>query len=175
MSDWAYVIGIVRARVPSRTDAETMYIAQTVVNHLPKISGSEGSAKIHVHLEDGHSGSSNVDEFDQFSDLYDEEEGLFRRQNMVLITISGRLRDVEFEDATGGVNKFLCRLAKRLEVDDCSVRVKSCGRDYVFTNKNAWLEKMYPDYDDEQWTDYLRWEPKIGSDGHYTSGKPSIK
>ena len=43
MSCWTYVTGVIEVDTCARSDAEAMYLAQTVVNHLPRITGSERS------------------------------------------------------------------------------------------------------------------------------------
>ncbi len=41
MSRWTYVTGVIEVDTCARSDAEAMYLAQTVVSHLPCITGSE--------------------------------------------------------------------------------------------------------------------------------------
>lgn len=41
MSSWTYVQGLIELDVPGRTQAEKNYILQTVIDHLPKVTGSE--------------------------------------------------------------------------------------------------------------------------------------
>lgn len=41
MSNWTYVQGLIELDVPGRTQAEKNYILQTVIDHLPKVTGSE--------------------------------------------------------------------------------------------------------------------------------------
>lgn len=41
MSMWTYVRGLIELGVPGRTQAEKDYILQTVIDHLPKVTGSE--------------------------------------------------------------------------------------------------------------------------------------
>ena len=38
MSSWTYVTGVIEVDTFGRSDAEAMYMAQTVVNHLPRIT-----------------------------------------------------------------------------------------------------------------------------------------
>ena len=72
MSCWTYVTGVIEVDTCARSDAEAMYLAQTVVNHLPRITGSERSVEFHLSQPNGYCSSSNVDEFDQPSNLYDD-------------------------------------------------------------------------------------------------------
>lgn len=64
MSCWTYVTGVIDVDTFARSDAEAMYLAQTVANHLPRITGSEGDAKFYFSRPEGYCTSSNVDEFE---------------------------------------------------------------------------------------------------------------
>ena len=44
MSSWTYVSGLIEVDTFAQTSAEAIFKAQTVVNHLPRITGSEGAA-----------------------------------------------------------------------------------------------------------------------------------
>ena len=48
MSNWTYVQGLIELDVPGRTQAEKNYILQTVIDHLPKVTGSEKSMNIYT-------------------------------------------------------------------------------------------------------------------------------
>ena len=171
---WTYVTGIIKADTYSATDAETMYIAQTVVNHLPKITGSEGNVNIHVYMEDGHNSSSNADEFHNFSNLGEGYFKNFEHQDRVVITLSGYLRDRTFEQTLKETNKFICRLAKRLSIYDCLVKVDGYDKSYIFDNTDDWLTNLYPEWNEEEWSDYLRWVPNRDEDDSLIGGKPRM-
>lgn len=47
MSRWTYVTGVIEVDTCARSDAEAMYLAQTVVSHLPGITGSERDVEFH--------------------------------------------------------------------------------------------------------------------------------
>lgn len=49
MSHWTYIHGAIEVHVPGRTQAECTYVLQTVLNHLPKVYGSEGDMEIYVN------------------------------------------------------------------------------------------------------------------------------
>lgn len=145
MSKWAYITGIVRADTLARTSAEAVYIGQTTVSHLPRVRGSEGDANLHVLLEDGHNCSSNVDEYDQFSNLYNGSYfKCFEHQTNILVTISGQLRDKTFDEALREAVKMLCRMAKYIWISECAVQVQDhYGRSVVITNKNGFLGELH--------------------------------
>lgn len=156
MSKWAYITGLVRADTLAKTSAEAVYIGQTTVDHLPRVRGSEGDANLHVLLEDGHNCSSNVDEYDQFSNLYNGRYfKCFEHQTNILVTISGQLRDTTFDTALREAVAMLCRLAKSVCVDECAVVVRdSYGKMAVITNKNGWMSNLHEGfYAEERHTD----------------------
>lgn len=141
MSNWVYVTGIVRADTLARTNAEAVYIGQTTIDHLPRIWGSEGDAKLHVHLEDGHNSWSTCDEYRQSSNLGTGTYGGFECQSNILITISGQLRDASFDKAFRQTVAALCRLSKSVEVEECAVLVRESfsGKTATITNGNGWM------------------------------------
>lgn len=42
MSHWTYVSGLIRVSPTGRTQPEKRYVLETVLEHLPAVSGSEG-------------------------------------------------------------------------------------------------------------------------------------
>jgi len=136
MSCWTYVTGVIEVDTCGRSDAEAMYLAQTVVNHLPRISGSERNVEYYLSRPSGYCVSSNVDEFDQPSNLYDDRHfRMFTTQDRILITIHGNLRDRMFKQTLCETTKMLARLSSRLWVLNCLVRVKSdMGKTFIFDN-----------------------------------------
>lgn len=97
MSYWTYIHGAIEVHVPERTQAECTYILQTVLDHLPKVYGSEGDMEIYVNQKYGFNSSCSHDEFFLPSNLGNGDCGDFEYQTMYLLTVSGRLRDVQFE------------------------------------------------------------------------------
>lgn len=136
MSCWTYVSGVIEVDTFARSDAEAIYLAQTVVNHLPRITGSERNVEYHLSRPSGYYVSSNVDEFDQHSNLYDDRHfRMFTTQDRILITIHGNLRDRMFKQTLRETTKMLSRLSSRLWVLNCLVRVKSdMDETFIFDN-----------------------------------------
>ena len=154
MSMWTYIRGLIELDVPGRTQAEKDYILQTVIDHLPKVTGSERNMEIHTVRAYGHDMWSNRDELDNLS--LD-----FKTQSRYFLVLDGNLRNRYYEDTFKELNKFLNRLAKRLIVDSAYVRLNdydlSCAS-YTFTNKNNCYGNMFDD--ENPWYDYLMWEWK---------------
>ena len=183
MSFWTSVIGMVKVTVPGRTQPECDYVVQTVVNHLPLITGSEGPVSVHIVKKSGHSSLSNTDEYLQFSNLLPDESGTpcrygwLRVQNSYILVIEGALRDRFFLQTAKETVKFLNRLSRTLEVTYYHVDVFSDDKGkYTFQRKNEveydWIWQNYDRpwnrrydwhmFDEEEcrterWVDHLLW------------------
>lgn len=151
MSMWTYVQGLIELSAPGRTQAEKDYILQTVIDHLPKVTGSEGDMDIHIVQAYGYDMRSNHDELDNLA-------WGFKTQSRYFLVLDGHLRDRYYEDTFKELNKFLNRLAKRLIIDSVYVRLSDYYRSYTFGNKNDCYGEMF-DYENP-WYDYLMWEWK---------------
>lgn len=149
MSNWTYIRGLIELDVPGRTQAEMDYILQTVIDHLPKVTGSEGAMDIHIVRAYGHNSWQNFDEF------YNRVED-FKTQSRYFLVLDGNLRDRYYKDTFKELNKFLNRLGKRLMVDSVYVRLYNYERSHIFTNKNNCYGKMFEN--DDPWYNYLMWE-----------------
>lgn len=158
MSFWTYCVGAIRVDVPGQTNEEVMYIVGTALKHLPKVTGSEHDMQVSYHLCEGYSCSSSYDELGQMSNLYDDERfQTFETQTHVVITVNGWFRDRMLGETVKEFSNWLCRLAKRLPIDQCSVQIADYSREVLFTNKNDWLSEMYDN--DGPWSDYLQYKP----------------
>lgn len=149
MSNWTYVQGLIELDVPGRTQAEKNYILQTVIDHLPKVTGSEKSMNIYTIQTAGHDSWQNFDEF------YNRVED-FRTQSRYFLVLDGNLRGRYYKDTFKELNKFLNRLGKRLMVDSVYVRLYDYNHSHIFTNKNDCYGKMFENED--PWYNYLMWE-----------------
>lgn len=151
MSSWTYVQGLIELDVPGRTQAEKNYILQTVIDHLPKVTGSEKSMNIYTIQTAGYDSWQNFDEF------YNRVED-FKTQSKYFLVLDGNLRDRHYKDTFKELNKFLNRLGKRLMVDSVYVRLYNYEHSHIFTNKNDCYGKMFEN--DNPWYNYLMWEFK---------------
>lgn len=154
MSMWTYVRGLIELDVPGRTQAEKDYILQTVIDHLPRVTGSEGDMDIHTVRAYGHDCWSNRDELGNLA--LD-----FKTQSRYFLVLDGSLRDRYYKDTFKELNKFLNRLAKRLMVESAYVLLNDYGinyTSYTFTNKNNCYGNMFEH--ENPWYDYLMWEWK---------------
>lgn len=63
MSSWTYIQGTITVSPIGRTQAEKRYILDTVLAHLPIVSGSEKDMDVYVIQKNGHNSSCSCDEF----------------------------------------------------------------------------------------------------------------
>lgn len=170
MSFWTHVNGMITVSVVGRTQHEKRYVLETVLDHLPIVSGSEGDMQIQVLQMPGYSISSSHDEFyNRYKGRRGVNEyGFMELQSNYYLIITGDLRDRTYLQTYMEFQKWLCRLAKRVEVVGIMVRVS--GDDLrkhdwyssaMITNARPYTQ-MYEyrrSKDDEPgWCDYLLWE-----------------
>lgn len=149
MSMWTYVRGLIEFGVPGRTQAEKDYILQTVIDHLPKVTGSEYGMNVYTIQANGHNMWSNRDE------LGNRAFG-FKTQNQYFLVLDGSLRDRRYSDTFEEMNKFLNRLAKRLNVVSVYAQLDTYNHSYTFTNKNDCYSRMFES--EHPWYKYLMWK-----------------
>ena len=68
MSWWTHIKGVIEVNVPGRTQAEIQYVLETVLDHLPRVTGSEGDMNVYIAREAGYNNSCSCDEFGQKTD-----------------------------------------------------------------------------------------------------------
>lgn len=83
MSFWSYVRGMIEVYPMGRTQAEMRYILETVLSHLPPVTGSEGNMKAHIVQKSGFNYSSSADEFGQDTGMGNSHYGRFLIHNHV--------------------------------------------------------------------------------------------
>lgn len=141
MSWWTYVTGVIRVSTPARTTEQAEYIVKTVLNHLPQVTGSERNMRVSITPSTHEHESQDWDEFGE------------RTRNLVngsldiypafMLTVEGDLRDREVEDTHREFVRWLCRLAKRIGVDDVCVKISNhVGKEILITDPKPYGE-MY--------------------------------
>lgn len=157
MSMWTYVSGTIQVHVEGRTQPEIEYVLKTVLEHLPKVTGSEKDMRVYINRRDGYNMSSSHDEFGQQSNLENGFHGGFETQSIYFLTVDGTLRDRMFEETLKEFSKWITRLAKRIWVRDVLVRVTGYDQTYLFTNDDDCYGDLYWTDEGTSWTDYLYW------------------
>ena len=164
MSWWTYVNGLIMVEPAGCTQPEKRYVLETVLAHLPKVTGSEEDMKIHIIQKEGYSGSANFNEF--FETVYRED---FKTQDCYYLILEGQFRDRMYEQTFRELNKFLNRLAKRVYVDDILIRLTGWDKEILISNSDPYQD-MYEysadsNKDEPAWWEYLLWDrdPSGGS------------
>lgn len=178
MSFWTYISGTIEVKVPGRTQAEKDYILKTILDHLPRVIGSEGDMEVYTNKRDGDDMWTTHDEYgyrtDNLIDTYgfkDRKRGMRKTQSRYIITVNGSLRDCMFHETHREFMNWLCRLAKRLDVDSVLVRIHdSCG-DRITIDTYGWNNPYRQMNEDPSWTskdgepcwwEHLMWSPFPG-------------
>lgn len=188
MSDWVGIKGVVLLSLQGRTQHENDYILNTVLDHLPIVSGSEGGMKPYIVRDRDTNISSTHDEhglrtnnlINSYGDN-DYKHGWLTMSDRYAIVIMANLRDRLFEESFREFQRWLCRLAKRVYVDDVLISIdgyseiegkyknhiinttiNSCGY-----RENQYSEMFeYPkrkDSDNVAWYEYLMWDAIDGT------------
>ena len=167
MSYWAYVKGTIEVKTLGRTQEEIEYILKTVLRHLPKVSGSEHDMHTYLIKKEGYNSSSSYDEFEHW--VRD-----FELQEDYIIVIDGSLRDRKFNEAYREFQKWLCRFAKRVLIQNVLVEI-SGFKDGKLINKiitdpdfkymDMFEYPTWSRYSDGEpnWCEYLLWRKRKGS------------
>lgn len=165
MSWWTYINGIIIVQPMGRTNPEKRYILDTVLEHLPKLTGSEKNMFIYVIEKKGHSSASSCNEFGK--PVYSEtgERKWVNRQDTYILVVNGGLRNHGFNQTLKEFNKWLCRLSKRVMVRDVLVELEGYEQKILLRNKNNVYRKMFEDPSwvnktgEPTWCEYLMWDP----------------
>lgn len=173
MSDWTYIHGTILVDPLARTQPEGQYIIDTVLAHLPVISGSEEDMYTHVVRSQRYDSWQGTDEFGEFTNnLFDNygkkslKNGGIKMQTHYIIVVEGYLRDRCFDDIYKRFIKWLCRLSKRLCVENVLVNIRDYYKQTTIIDARGVYEAMYEyplcclgnEDGEPSWTDYLRWE-----------------
>lgn len=177
MSDWTHISGVITVKPIGRTQPEKRYILDTVLEHLPYVTGSEGNMAVRVMQVPGYNGSCSHNEFDEplhnRGRKYRGERGpinLGKIQSTYMLIISGDLRDRLFEETLRELSNFLNRLAKRIYVTDILVKLTGDGletkQSYIISDYRPYHDMFetpswnsdHKGYSDINWCEYLMWD-----------------
>ena len=158
MSLWTHVQGFIKIDTFQHSNTDTIHFAQKLVDHLPRITGSEGNASYYVILPNGHNQRSSTDEYDQYSNLGEPQfykrkyTYAFKTQSQAIIIIDGDLRDRVLMQTYKEVIHVLNRISSRASICSCVVNI------------NDWYEEktiVNPNYLIYNWDDELAEKEKV--------------
>lgn len=125
MSWWTYLTGTITVEPMGRSQAEKRYILDSVLNHLPLVTGSEEDMQIYVIQKNGTNSSCSCDEYgERTNNLVDSygchsyHRGWLKTQDEYIVCVDGSFRDREFNETFREFMKWLCRLSKRVLYDN---------------------------------------------------------
>lgn len=181
MSLWTYINGTVTVSPMGRTQAEKRYILETVLDHLPLVTGSERNMNVYIIQKNGYNSSSSHTEFGEWGGYRKWKTLSTEMQDEYILVVDGSFRDRMFDQTYREFQKWLCRLAKRVDVEDVLVEVKGYERTSLIRNphlkrKNSW-DTVYGqmnekptwcydkgEYGEPNWCEYLMYDRAKNSD-----------
>ena len=181
MSLWTYIDGTITVEPMGRTQAEKRYILETVLNHLPLVTGSEKDMNVYIIQKNGTNFSSSCDEYGEHTNnlvnwygCHDYEEGWLRIQSEYILVVNGSFRDREFNETFREFMNWLCRLAKRVSINNILVRIQGWDKQYIINDNCNWNSpysqmEEYPSWCEESngepcWAEHLMWDRAKDSD-----------
>lgn len=167
MSYWTHILGVIKVCPMGRTQHEKTYILNTVLDHLPVVSGSEEDMDVIVNVDPRHNSSCSCDEFMQrtnnLRDRYGDRSrsgGWLRTSDDYYLTIVADLRDRMFAETFMAFQKWLCRLAKRVDVDEVNVTIKADDRkEPYFIHEVSWNNQYSEMFEEPSWVEKSEGEP----------------
>ena len=184
MSYWTYINGTITVRPMGRTQPEKRYILETVLNHLPRVTGSEGDMNTYIIQKNGYNSSCSCDEFGEvtnnLTDWYGNKShtrGALRTQDEYILVVNAALRDREFEQTYREFMKWFVRLCKRVGCEDVLVEIKGYDKSTVIKNRNiqrkkysfksvfdglfedpSWCNDSKNGYKEPNWCEFMMWD-----------------
>ena len=180
MSSWTYITGTIVVSPMGRTQSEMTYILETVLDHLPYVTGSEKDMDVYIVKKRGYNISSSHNEFGEYGGYRRHNSLATEMQDNYILVVNGSFRDRTFDRTYREFQNWLCRLAKRISVEDVLVEVKGWERSCIITNpkvnkKSSW-QTVYgqmlegPSWHrgnkngEVNWCEYLMWHNMDNSD-----------
>lgn len=165
MSAWTYITGVITVFPMGRTQPEKRYILDTILEHMPRVTGSEQDMHVHVIQKHGYNCSSSHNEFGERIPWNEN-----KTQDKYFVVIEASLRDRYFEETLRELNKWLNRLAKRAGIEELLVKLTGWSKvglenkEIVISNAKPYEQMAeWPAWTDiangePMWCEYLMWE-----------------
>ena len=164
MSSWTYITGVIIVSPMCRTQPEKSYILDNILEHMPRVTGSEQDMHYHVIQRHGYNSSSSHNEFGELIRWKDNNT-----QTDYFVIIEGALRDRYFEETLRELDKWLNRLAKRAGIEDLMVKLTGYDsswqwKELIISNPKPYHQMCeWPSWTDKSggepaWCEYLMWD-----------------
>lgn len=177
MSYWTEVNGTITVAPMGRTQAEKRYILETVLDHLPRVTGSEGDMDVYVIQKNGFDCGSSHTEFGEWGGYKNWKTLSTEMQSEYILVVNAALRDREFEQTYREFMKWLVRLCKRVGCEDVLVEVKGYDKSTIIKNRNiqrkkysfksvfddlfeepSWYNRKNGEHKEPNWCEYLMYD-----------------
>lgn len=163
MSHWTYIDGTITVSPMGRTTHEKRYILETVLDHLPLVTGSEEDMEVHIVELKTYDSSVSCDEFAQDSNQINRYgDGWQRINDKFILVVHGNFRDREYEQTFKEFNKWINRLAKRCMVMNVLVKISCFNHSIIIDNPKPYFDMFeIPSWNSEgevNWCEYLLWQ-----------------
>lgn len=176
MSLWTHINGTITVSPIGRTQPEKRYILDTVLEHLPLVTGSERDMDVYVIQKNDYNGSCSCDEFgdrtNNLTNMYGRKSrrnGWMKTQDDYIIVVDGDLRDRVVKETFREFQKWLCRLSKRVIVEEVLVKIgDGYDKEVLIRDERGAYYNMFevPSWNNEDgsvnWCEYLLWERAKG-------------
>lgn len=164
MSMWTYVNGVINVVPMGQSTAHKRYVLDTVLNHLPRVTGSEGDMDVFIVEEPGYNASCTHNEFGQWMGPRGFRDSCMHVQNNFMVVINGKLRDRVFDETVRELSKWLNRLAKRVDIHDILVSVKAYDKKLVISDPTPYFQMAeWPSWCEQSggepaWAEFMLWD-----------------
>lgn len=119
MSMWSYVFGTVKVLPGGSSQHAKEFILREVIDHLPEVTGSEGSMRVSVVCPDPRSDFDMATSFDEFGQPL---KRMRRVASEYVLVVDGHLRDRSVAQTNDELWRWLTTLARRVMVSDLMIR-----------------------------------------------------
>ena len=98
-----------------------------------------------------------------------ENEDRYKCKTNIFLLLMVHYVIENFEETFQEFLKWICRLSKRIIVDDVNVKIKGFDKQYVIDDPDPFYNMS--DFDKDNWCDYLMWKYDRDEDGNLLGGK----
>lgn len=166
MSYWTEVNGTITVAPMGRTQAEKRYILETVLDHLPRVTGSEGDMDVYIIQKKGFDCGSSHTEFGEWGGYKNWKTLSTEMQSEYILVVNGSLRDRQFTQTFREFIKWIVRLGKRIGIEDVLVEIKDDVKSTIIKNSNfddlfeepSWYNRKNGEHKEPNWCEYLMYD-----------------
>ena len=122
------------------TQAEKRYILETVLDHLPRVTGSERDMDVYIIQKNGYNSSCSHNEFGIWGGYLSEHNLSTEMQNEYILVVDAALRDCTFEKTFKEFQKWIVRLAKRVCIKNVLVEIQKLDKTFSYYFKSFTID-----------------------------------